>query len=41
LAVYSLSGSLNIRVVIDSIRNLPTGNDIPLDGSTTLEMLYL
>jgi len=41
LAIYSLSGSLTIRVVIEKIRNLPTGNDIPLDGSTTLEMLYL
>jgi len=41
VAVRSLSSKLLVRVIIDELRNLSTKNDIPLDGSATLEMVYL
>jgi hypothetical protein len=40
-AINSLTGQLTVTAIIDTLGNLPTGNDIPLDGSTSLEMVYL
>lgn len=39
-AVTSVNTTLTVQAVLEKIGNLPTGNNIPLDGSATLEMRY-
>jgi hypothetical protein len=40
-ALVSISGNLNVQAAIETLGNLPTGDNIPLDGSATLELRYL
>ena len=40
-AFKKVSGHLNIRAVIDKLSNLPAGDEIQLNGSSTLEFIYL
>jgi hypothetical protein len=37
----TISGNFGVQVVIDKASNLPTTQDIPLDGSATIEVVYL
>jgi type 1 fimbria pilin len=41
VAISNVSGTLTVVAFIDKLGNIPPGNDIPLDGLTTLEMRYL
>jgi type 1 fimbria pilin len=41
VAINNVSGILSVTTFIDKLGNIPPGNDIPLDGLTTLEMRYL
>lgn len=40
-AITSMSGILTVEAMLETIGNLPTGDNIPLDGSATMEMIYL
>lgn len=40
-AFKKISGYLNIRAVIDKLGSLPAGDEIQLNGSSTLEFIYL
>ncbi len=40
-AYKTITGDLSVQAVLDKSSNLPTGNNIPLDGSATLEVVYL
>lgn len=40
-AFKRITGYLNIRAVIDKLGNLPAGDDLQLNGSATLEVIYL
>lgn len=40
-AFSTVSGELMVQVTIDKLSNLPVRDTIPLDGSATLELMYL
>jgi type 1 fimbria pilin len=40
-AFSTYTGQLDIRVAIDKLSNLPAADSVPLDGSSTLELVYL
>lgn len=39
-AYTTITATLEVRVLIDKLPNLPTEGEIPLDGSATLELVY-
>lgn len=41
VAMKSLKATINVQAVLNKPENLPLTQDVPLDGSATLELLYL